>query len=454
MRPSRMPSHPAVFLAGETRQVWALRRDTSAPVFLDVGEAAAMREFTKQHLRCLYPRCEATLSTRGGSKRDHFFHVGTVPHETGRETENHLAAKAMLAEWLRRQVPDGATVHEEQTVKNPKTSVHRRPDVLATGQTGRRVAFEVEYKSWPIVEWERKQEDLDSEGIVCLWLIGHTRVRPGISEPVSSNLVRLPALAAEMARRGSPLLVVNPATREIGTLTDSRGDRLYDGRGEIAWLQVDALDDCRFSPTLGIRTPAMLVIEAADRRRTEIDAQRQEQREQWAAAWQTSSVRAAFARRWDLVPEDLAAGAEEIWREAVPAIAACPKHWASAIYEDLIRDRREPFRMDQVLATLAGHGLAYDRAQAGPALHGLFRHLRSVGLITIRDRKKRYAILPRFEFTPTGRTFEDIEDHRERVRQVQNATEASRAAREAELEARRRTKQINLPDGTVRWVRK
>ena len=110
--------------------------------------------------------------------------------------------------------------------------------------------------------------------------------------------------------------------------------------------------------------------------------------------------------------------------------------------------------MGQVLATLAGHGLAYDRAQVGPALHGLFRHLRSVGIITIRDRKKRYAILPRFEFTPTGRTFEDIEDHRERARQVQDATEASRAAREAELEARRRTKQINLPDGTVRWVRK
>jgi len=257
-----------------------------------------------------------------------------------------------------------------------------------------------------------------------------------------------------MARRGSPVLVVNPATREIGTLTDRRGDRRYDGRGEIAWLQVDALDDCRFSPTLGIRTPAMLVIEAAERRRTEIEAQREEQREQWAAAWQISSVRAAFATRWDLVPQDLVAGAEEIWRDAVPAIAACPKHWAGAIYEDLIRDRRDPFRMGQVLAALTAHGIGYDRAQAGPAIHGLFRHLRSVGLITVRDKKKRYATLPRFEFTPTGRTFEDNEGHRERSRQVEDATEAIRAAREAELEARRRTKQVNLPDGTVRWVRK
>lgn len=449
-----MPSHPAVFLAGETRQVWALRRDTGAPVYLDVGEAAAMRDFAKAHLRCLYPGCEATLSTRGGSKRDHFFHLGAVPHETGRETENHLAAKVMLADWLRRQAPEGATVHEEETIKNPATSVHRRPDVLATGQTGRRVAYEVEYKSWPIAEWEQKQVDLDSEDVVCLWLIGHTRVRSGIAEHESSNLVRVPALAAEIARRGTPLLVVNPGTREVGTLTDRAGDRRYDGRGEIAWLQVDALDECRFSPTFGIRTPSMLVIEAADRRRAEIEAQRQAQRGQWAAAWQASPVRAAFASRWDLVPEDLVTGAREIWRETSPAIAASPKHWAGAIYEDLIRDRREPFRMAQVLEVLTAHGIAYDRAQAGPALHGLFRHLRSVGLIAIRDKKRRYATLPKFEFTPTGRTFEEVEQERERVGQVRAAMAARRQAHEADLEARRCTKQVTLPDGTVRWVRK
>lgn len=452
-----MASHPAVFLAGETRQVWARHRETGAPVYLPEGQADAMRAYTRAHLRCLYPGCDARLSTRGGSRRDGFFHVGSVPHETGRETENHLAAKAMLGEWLTERVPDGSVVEVEKGVRMTSSARDRRPDVLATGRTGRRVAYEIEYKTWATAEWREKQSDLESEGIVCLWLIGHTRLASieGTAE------VRVPDLFAAVAQHGVPLLAINPVTREVGTLTRAgTDDEPYTGRSSTARLHVDALNDCRFSSVAGLRTPAMLVIEEGERRRAAIEADRQRQREQWALTWTASAVRNAFAQRWTEVP-DLLFGRSfpEQWRGTVPAIAAPEKHWRGAIYEDLILANKEPFRIGQALDTLDAHGIAVDRDQAGPLIHNFLRHMSEIGLVAIRDRKRRYSLRPQWEITPTGRDLDSA---------VTSATFGSRGQGrdgppmrmrdtpeyKAALEARRRTKQITLPDGTTRWVRK
>jgi hypothetical protein len=63
------------FLNQEVAQVWALDRETAEPRFLDRGEADAVRAVAKERWRCPVPGCEGPISTRGGSRRDHFFHV-------------------------------------------------------------------------------------------------------------------------------------------------------------------------------------------------------------------------------------------------------------------------------------------------------------------------------------------------------------------------------------------
>ena len=166
------------FLASDPRQVWAVDRATGEPFYLPEGQAAPLRDFTKKTLKCPHPDCAVVISTKGGFYRDHFFHPSGTPHETSRESESHLAGKAMVTQWARTRVPSGAVVREEQSIKDPVTQALRRPDVLVTGTTGRRVAYEIEYKNWAIESWRRKQADLDRNHIACAWLVGHTRVVP------------------------------------------------------------------------------------------------------------------------------------------------------------------------------------------------------------------------------------------------------------------------------------
>ena len=86
------------FLNREFRQVWAVHRETGERVFLARGQADAVRAVAKKEWRCPVPGCVTEISTRGKSRRDHFFHVnGGAGHSDG-ESEWHLQAKAMVAD--------------------------------------------------------------------------------------------------------------------------------------------------------------------------------------------------------------------------------------------------------------------------------------------------------------------------------------------------------------------
>lgn len=456
-----MVSHPAAFLAGERRQVWALNRETGAPYYLEEGQAAAVRTYAKAHLRCPYPTCMAPISTRGGSKRDHFFHLNTTPHPTGRETEFHLAAKAMLAQWLTGHVPEGAKVQEELTVKDFKTATHRRPDVVATGQSGRRMAYEVEYKNWSVDAWKQKQSDLDELDIQCLWLIGHTRIKLAAGAAPDSSCVVVPELASRIARAGRPLVAINPVTREIGTLTNRDGDIRYDGRGHIAWLQIDPLDSCRFSSVAGIRTPAMLRIDEAERRSAQLARERDAQRQLWAIAWERAPARATMLEQCGGLPPELELPdrhPDAYWRGARPAINAAAAHWRGVIYSDLIHGKRTTFGMREVLTTLGKHGIEFDVGQAGPQLHGWLRYLEDLRLVVIRNRSSRRRFLPLWEFESTGRTLDDARERRRATEHLVARTkeqrgEARRLAAE-DLELRSLTMPVLMPDGRTKYVRK
>lgn len=212
----------AAFLDRETRQVWARHRITRAPIFIAPGSAAEVRKTARAEWTCLVPECDELISTRGGSKRDHFFHVAAVEHPGGPEGASHLASKAMLAQWASREASVGAVVAEEQSIKNVELELNRRPDVLVTWPEGRRLALEVEYKHFPAELWAAKQTDFDREGVAATWLVGHTRVQ---LDPTFASAVRVPALGRTLAATDRHVLVVNPVTRQIGTLAVTHGSR-------------------------------------------------------------------------------------------------------------------------------------------------------------------------------------------------------------------------------------
>lgn len=211
--------------------------------------------------RCLHDGCDIPIyprrgaTTRRGKKRDHFWHLGNPAHETGGESDDHLAAKAMIEVWARQQVGDAASVAVERTVRDE--SGHRRPDVLVEWAAGERLAVEVEYKSLAVPAWKAKQSDLDALDVSVCWLVGHTRLRavPGTAD--EERLVRLPSWAWALAERDGFVLAVNPTERWVGTCVDPlSGGPVRKGSDHVRLL-IDPVSDCTLSPD-EIVTPSLV----------------------------------------------------------------------------------------------------------------------------------------------------------------------------------------------------
>lgn len=320
------------FLNREFRQVWAVHRETGERIFLDRGQANAVRETAKREWRCPVPGCEVQISTRGGSRRDHFFHVGEGTGHSDGESEFHLQAKAMIADWASRQGGADTSVREEETVKDPESRVHRRADAMATWvATGRKVAFEVEYKPFTPEAWEKKHREYEQQGIGCVWLFGHTDrylnlPRRPADWPADQPMdrVRWTVLTQAAAAAGLPVLFVNPVERTIGTLIEDGwpadeirdrtwwqspqryGPRLAVPRDylwdvdDLPRLVIDELDECVLDPDRGIVTPAMAYV-FAERARIEaaaaVEKAKADAREAERSAWRARHEQAEAARK-------------------------------------------------------------------------------------------------------------------------------------------------------------
>jgi hypothetical protein len=290
----------AEFLDAEYRQVWAVDRHTGEPHYLPEGEAVLWREVAKREWRCPYPDCTGQITTVGPhERRHHFRHNAPFPHGSDRESEFHLQAKAMLAAWARDQFnteedttnPAGL-VREEETLKVPHTRVHRRADVMATFPDEKRVAFEVEYKPYPVADWQAKQAEYESQHVTTTWLFGHLgrylsqpSPPPEWPEHEVYRTVHIKALPRVVGAHGLPVLHINPVHRMIGTVVVSGIDEADDPKwwkpahtpfvgarfpredDHVGELQVDLLNDCRLDPALGLVTPTMdrVLAEVADR---------------------------------------------------------------------------------------------------------------------------------------------------------------------------------------------
>lgn len=435
----------ASFFVGEFRQVWAVDRETGRPHYLPEGGADEFRTVARDRWKCPFPDCEVPITTRGGSRRAHFVHLGQPGHETGGESEAHLAAKAMLADWARVLIPAGGQVRQEEPVRSDSLDVHRVADVMATWPDGLKMAFEVEYKAFTAAAWVTKQADYDRVGIGCVWLIGHTRVPPrqGFSPTGRGAWVHLSPLAQAITGSGRPLFVINPMTRQVGTV--AANPNLSDRpRGDVGLLLVDDIDQCTLDPVRGLVTPTSARIEEAIANRTAQEArtvrrdtaaaaaQVRRRRAQTASAiaesetrWLATDLHATFLDRWGHVPDVLA--------ERLPfddALGTAPVWWHALVYETFVHGRRpfEDFTVEEVVRWLRRTGLPRSATdtQVLDAVGDFLGHLQANALL--RTVTTPYGQV--LSFKPTGFDADQVDAAKVARYEKHQATEAARRARQ------------------------
>lgn len=427
------------FLNQEVAQVWALHRTTGEPMFLDKGRADAVRQTAKEHWRCPVPGCEVPISTRGGSRRDHFFHLGEGNGHSDGESMFHLQAKAMLADWARRQDPS-VVVTEELTVKDPAASRTRRPDVLAAWPEGRRVAFEVEYKAYTPADWRAKQHDFDqmSPPVLAVWLFGHLHrylalaPRPaGLAEDQPWDEIVFRELPRAVAAAGMPMLHVNPVDRTVGTvvidgvpLDQMRKRPRWSAKNDLSHvglrlpragdfhgrLVVCQLDDCRLDPERGLVTPAMAEVEASraaveaaaavDREKDRLAEERaaairakqpsKEDRKAYALAaaerdqqkWLDDPLRAGLVRHYGKVPPVLAKKLD-----GDHGVHGHHEHWHCVAFLKLVSKKvGRTWTVPQVYAVIAeSFKLHKEPEKRSHAISGFLRHLKEHGFVDFDD---------------------------------------------------------------------
>lgn len=270
---------------GETRLIAAAYRDptrTGELYILEDGTARDVRVWAKGHLRCLFPDCpQPELKTISRArKRDGFSHLpGARKHAP--ESINHLQGKAVIAAWLVRRFGVNA-VHLEAATDSQRTRV---ADVMLTLPGGQRVAFEVQYAALSVEQWRARHESYVAQGVLDVWLWGHTRVKKSRSEWVPAPFT-LEDMQDEARLAGLPILFLNP---EYGQIAVAVSD--WEGEAALAFdssmqLVVDDLDNFTVDEA-GITSDILRRLhEVSSRRRLHLEAEerRRLEREQEEAA--------------------------------------------------------------------------------------------------------------------------------------------------------------------------
>ena len=164
----------------ETRQVVA--RDRRAPpgsdlVVIAQDDAAALRPACRVgQLVCHIDDCVTpAISTRGGQRRDHFFHLRAGGQDHGPERFAHQHSKAVLAAWAAERHP-----HLDVRVE-ARVETGQRADILLSSPTsGARLAIEMQCCALTEAEWCRRTRGYSDAGIEVQWLWWN---RPGSRTP-------------------------------------------------------------------------------------------------------------------------------------------------------------------------------------------------------------------------------------------------------------------------------
>lgn len=262
---------------GETRLVVAAYRDPSRQgelYYLEDNTAHSLREWTRAKLRCPFhdcPKPDLKAVARSG-RRDGFSHLPGA-HKHAPESIHHLQGKAVIAAWLRRLLGDDA-VEVEAAIDTQRTRV---ADVLSKLPDGTRVAFEIQYASISDQEWRERHASYADQGILDIWLWGHTRLgRARRSAPTTFKLSQAQLAALDA---GQPVLFLNPETKEVAIAYSDWDGQPSTPIGSFVEVEVVPLHHCSVDSN-GLRSGWLdLMRQTAERRTQQLDEEAKATRE-------------------------------------------------------------------------------------------------------------------------------------------------------------------------------
>lgn len=199
----------SAFQAGEERFVWGRDKQTGDLWYLEDDTATESRAFVNERVVCPVPGCAAKLTTAHRTKkRDGLQHFSRGGGHS-RESIFHSQGCALIEDWLRRSYRRSRAQREEYT--NEKGE--RGADVLLTGPENDRIAFEVQYSSITPDAWQRRHDSYRQQGIVDVWLFGHT---PNQLKIASDGIVHANPTHEAVVRSWQALLFLNPDLGVVG----------------------------------------------------------------------------------------------------------------------------------------------------------------------------------------------------------------------------------------------
>ena len=192
-----------------------LRNPDGPLVYLERGSAERMRATTKQWLQCPVSGCRAPqLTTVGGLRRHHFRHLPNTDPDHRPDSVEHFTAKHLIARWVKSQDPDAVVRVDDIVLPSG-----RRPDVYVESR-GYRIVYEIQYSPLTRAELKARRDDYAADGVVDVWLFGHTGPLCRLAEEVLEETEPAFQLAQpflEILRRGQPLLWINPFEELVAT---------------------------------------------------------------------------------------------------------------------------------------------------------------------------------------------------------------------------------------------
>lgn len=215
--PLHSPKEIAAFLGdGETRLIAAAYCDPALSkdlYILEDGTAREIRGWARINLRCPFPDCpqpQFKTVARAPRRRDGFSHLSGA-HKHAPESINHIQGKAVIAAWLTKLLGSDAVKVEIAT----DTQRSRVADVMAVLPSGQRVAFEIQYAALSVQQWVARHESYRAQGIIDVWLWGHTRLgsprhRPNGRDGSDVTRFTVPDVQVQVRDSGLPVLFLNP----------------------------------------------------------------------------------------------------------------------------------------------------------------------------------------------------------------------------------------------------
>lgn len=233
----------AAFQNGERALVFAVHQDDhDRPLcHMEYDDATKpVKALTREHLECFMPDCgdRRLKAVHRSMKRDGFSHM---PGAGGHAPESlfHQQSKALIATWVSRYWPAVRVDMELATETRDRIA-----DVMLTWADGARVAVEIQYSAITVADWSERHLSYRAQGIVDVWLFGHTGKHmqqvgpkfPLTAADVAGQIWLLPVHEA-IVRAKLPLLWINPVTAQIATAVRNQNGGRNGSRHHVSCTQ-------------------------------------------------------------------------------------------------------------------------------------------------------------------------------------------------------------------------